>query len=484
MAILIALLMVFISVALIAMIFIQYIRESDELLSVRNFFLAGFIVFQLTSAVVMLRTTNYGPMSLHNLETTATIYAFMILAFLALFFLAYRRGWGAKSLARWVPVGEAAPGVTSMLTLSFVIVAIGMFFKFVLSYVPIIGPMAEMMSTGILSLAAGLAAWAYAPRLWNPVVGGIAMVVVLLAMATVMHQAFGRRAILSILTCVMWAAYHGYWKHLPPARSLARMSVLTIGAVLVLAAFTAIRSGAERERSAIQQVQQMQQNVGQVRSGVVDVFAGQDTARNSMWILENYPERFEYMPLHSVYHFVTMPIPRMFWANKPDALGRIAVRQSGAGRQKQDNYSIGPGLVGHMAADNPWLSLVLYAIGLGLLLRFFDEIVRLHPVNPFMVLPMGTTLGHIIGMPRGELSLFTFNAIWGTIAAYILMIVVARTMATLGWRMQYAEDEFDDDAEGVYDDSGLPDGGIDDPVEFNSPASPGPNPYAQPSGAR
>ncbi|TVQ32395.1 MAG: hypothetical protein EA376_05870 [Phycisphaeraceae bacterium] len=436
---LITILMVLLTIALCVMMLKQYVSGSHDLLSLRNFFLMGFIVFQLTSAIVLLRTQVYGSLTIQDLPATATKYAVMVLLFLGIFLVAYSRGWIARGLARLTPAGEAAPGVTSTLTLAIAVLFIGLVFRFGLGQIPLIGTLTNTMSIGILSLAAGMAAWAYAPRLWNPIVGAVACGVILLALAAVIHNAFGRRSLLSVLTCVMWGAYHSHWKHMPPVRSLFRFGVLTAGAVAMMAAFTVIRSGVERERSAVEQMQLMQQSAGKLREGVVDMVSGQDTARNSMWLIENYPYRFDYITLHSLYYFVVHPIPRQYWPEKPDALGRMTVRHSRAGRYKQANFSIGPGMIGHIAADNPLLALIPYAIGLGLILRYFDEVVRLHPYNPFMVLPMGTALGQIIGLPRGELGLFLFNALWGIIAAYILMIVVARTMAVLGWRIQYDE---------------------------------------------
>ncbi len=437
---LIAFMLYGLTVALGLLMLAQGLSGKVDLISVRNFFLLGFIVFQLTSAAVTLQTEQYPEFPLHDPVGTGFTYFFMVCVFLVVFLFAYGRGWVVKKLARVTPVGEAAPGPTSMLTLALVFVGIGMVFQLVLIRVPILGKLTGIMGAGVLAVAAGMAAWAYVPRLLNPAIAAISGVVVLLALGTTLHQAFGRRDVLSVTLGIIWGAYHGYWKRLPTSQAFLRLGAVGAAGLMFLALFTAVRSGGERERSATETMQLMTGATGQIKDGIVDVLSGQLAGLNSMWLIENYPERFRFVPMHSLVYFFVQPVPRDLWPGKPDALGRRAVKQANAGEGKDDNWSIGPGIIGHIAADNPWLSLIPYALLLGLLIRYMDELVRVNAYNPFVVLPIGTALGQVLGWPRGELGLFVFQASAGIIAAWVMMFVVARTMSLMGWRMVYADD--------------------------------------------
>jgi len=203
--------------------------------------------------------------------------------------------------------------------------------------------------------------------------------------------------------------------------------------LLFVAGVTAIRSGDDRDRSGTEMLQRVAG--ADFKEGLYDVAGGQQAGLNSMWLIENYPQSFPYQPFGTLVYIFVNPIPRDFWPDKPEALGRTAVFQANADRKRLANYTIGPGLMGHIAADNPWLTMIPYAVLLGLFFRYLDEMVRLHPTNPFVVLPVGVALGQFIGLPRGDAGLFMFYALICISAAWIGMFAVARTMAFLGWRM-------------------------------------------------
>ena len=75
-----------------------------------------------------------------------------------------------------------------------------------------------------------------------------------------------------------------------------------------------------------------------------------------------------------------------------------------------EGYNIGPGILGHCANDNPWIALPLYAVLLALFLRLLDELLIVHPNNPFVVLPVGAAIGQLLGLARGETATFLFHA--------------------------------------------------------------------------
>lgn len=442
MATLIAFLLV-VSAALLSLyVLVQGLNSRVDLVSVRNFFLLGLIVFQFTSAALTLYSGIWSDFPLSTPAASGLEFAILLWIFTVIFLFVYQRGWVSTTLARRTPIGRAAFGPSSLLTLAIVFLCVGIIFRHVLVYIPVVGVLTGITGEGILAVAAGLAAWAYFPRILNPIVAAIFGFVVLAALAASLHMTFGRRGVLGVAVAVVWGGYHGYWKHLGPKRVLVRLAVIGLAGAVFLSAVTAVRSGASRDKAFSSVFSEMA--TASIRSGLYDMASGQEAGLNSLWLIENYPESYEYNPLGTFVFFVVQPVPRVIWPGKPNSLGRIAVAQSGAGRQKSSNYSIGPGLIGHIVVDNPWLSLLPYAFGLAVFIRYLDTLVRLHPNNPFVVLPVGVALGQIIGLPRGDAGLFMFQAFASIVAAWVSVFLISKTIYLFGWRPNEEAEEFSD----------------------------------------
>jgi hypothetical protein len=458
----IGLYLLFLAGIISAVILVQGVRQTADLLSLRNFFLLGFMLFQLTGGVYTLWTGNYGEFPPSRAGLAALIYAVLVTIFLLIFWGVYSSGWISRWLSLRIPVGHAAPGPTSMLTLSVAFLGVGIVFRNVLVFVPIFGPLSDIIGASLLAAACGMAAWAWAPRLSNPLFAGPALAIMFVAFLALLAHSFGRRDILGITAAVAWGIYHGYWKYLGPRSTITRLALLGIAGVLLLVMFTAARSGSERQRTISQTVQAMKQS--SMSEGMHDLLTGQLAAANSMWIIDTRPEPYPYDTLHTLVYLVTQPIPRVFWQNKPDSLGRIAPAQARI-RKRPKNWSIGPGMIGHIYNDNPWIAMVLYAGFLALFLGLLDRLVLLYPANPFVVLPAGVSLGQIIGLSRGELGLFLFRGIAYIIITWIGMFLIAKAMASMGWVMRTTEEEevLHDDTWEDYASDGTPEEPVHSP---------------------
>lgn len=429
---------------ILVLMLMQGLSGRRDLMSIRNFALLGFVVFQLVSGGIATAQTHARDFRLTNLPNTALLYIVLVTLFLGLFFLAYNRGWIVDWLARHTPAGTARPAATSMMVLAVTFLGVGLFFRVVLIQIPVASSAFFIMGSSLLAVASGMAAWVWGGRMFNPVIAGMTAAITLAALAGVLHTDFGRRAILGVVGCFGWGAYHGYWKHLGPKAVIIRLAGVGAAALVFLAAFTASRSGADRDRSISQKINLLQK--ADVKEGVFLLLTGQDAGRNSMWFLENYPSQYPYITLHTAKYFLTSPIPRVIYPDKPDALGRFSVPLANADKKRASNYSIGPGIIGHIAVDNPLIALPLYAIFGGLFIGFLDRLISRYPNNPFVILPIGTTLGQIIGLARGETGMFLFQATLGIAAAWVGMFACAKLLSALGWRMETAgeEDGFED----------------------------------------
>ena len=105
---------------------------------------------------------------------------------------------------------------------------------------------------------------------------------------------------------------------------------------------------------------------------------------------------------------------------------------------------------------------IFYAGVGGFIIRFGDEIIRRSPQAPFVVLPMGSMLGEIMGVPRGESSAMMFLFVFGTASCYVYVGAIGKVLEYLGYAQKgdadagafvFGEDD-DDDPYGDYADYG------------------------------
>lgn len=421
------------AIFLIGLMYVQARAGKVELLSTRNFFLLGFIVFQLTGAAANLLSGEFGFFPIENHVVTPLIYCFMSTLFLTLFLFFYRKGWVTAMLAYRLRLQPVTAGAASLLTLAVFFVGVGIFSRFVLTYIPVLGAGFDMIGNGLLAVAAGLTAWATVSRLNNPFVVISAVIIVAVAGIVTISGDFGRRDLLGLIGGLGWGAFHGYWKHLGFKGAMTRLMVVGAAGFIFLAAFTAAREGSFREKSATEILSTLKH--ADVGSGAWDLITGQNAGANSMWIIENFPANNKFVTFHTAWSVLTFPIPRQFWPGKPVALALSMPDDAGI-TQKPENWNIGPGIIGHIAHDNAWLAMIPYALVLGLYFRFFDEFVVQNPMNPLAILPMGVALGQIIGMSRGELTLFFVLSAVYTFGTFFAMMFFYQILKMFGFTMR------------------------------------------------
>jgi hypothetical protein len=233
----------------------------------------------------------------------------------------------------------------------------------------------------------------------------------------------------------LWGAFHGHFKKQNLGRMFLPLTGVALAGLIVISAYTSVRTHESRERGFVDQMMSLLQ--ANVFAGMVDVFSGQGAAPISMWLMESRPENYPYDTLHSLRYVTTNIIPREWWPEKLDSLGITMVPEA-AIVNKASGFTVGPGMMGHIANDNPWIALLLYAALMGAFLRILDEMVRLEPDNPFVVIPVGVALGEIVAIPRGELGLFVFRTIIAIVSAYIGMRLVAKLLVAFGMRYNVA----------------------------------------------
>ncbi len=441
----------------------QAISGPVDLFSIRNLFIAGFIVFQITSAILGLAFFIFGDVEPTNFFMVPLIYAVMVTAFLWLLNWSYFREWSPLRLVRKSGSGWDGDAGGWML-LAFIMLGFGISLKMGLIYIPLINIIASQMGGGVIAAAAGCAGWAWAKNFRNPTMAALALAVLAAAATLILYRAFGRRPVLGVLLAFGWGLYWGAWRVLPVGRLLRRIGVWGTAAILLLIAYTASRSAAAQfEKRGIAETLRAIVDIrgDDFSAGISAVFSGQNAGGLSMWSIETYGSSYPYDPLHQVKYLASIPVPRQYWPGKPEPLGKLIVdhgyiRLKGSGNV----YNVGPGIIGHAAHDFPWIALPLYAIGIGFILRCMDEKTRWSPHVPVALLPMGVALGQVLALPRGESALFIFEGALAFTGAWWVLRLGGRIVSLFGGMVQtppeepwdpllVGQDDNDDEARGI-----------------------------------
>jgi hypothetical protein len=435
MEILVACYLGFLAVFLIGFMLYRSARGKPALCML-HFFFIGFIIFQLTSGALILTLPNSGESGFAEPARTAPVYAAMITVVLALLAFAYRTRAFTMGIQNKIGTSERSPNSATMMLLAYGAFGFALIFRFVLAFVPILSNLALIIATAMAAASVALGAWAWARNWNNPIFSILFFPLLGAAMAVVIYQNFGRRDLTAVAICAAWGAFHGYFKNVPLRRMALPFFAIAATGVFALAAYTATRT--ERAASLPFTETVMRLFTADLPKGLLDMASGQEAAGYSMYLIESRPESAPYDTLHSLWFAVTTQVPRQFWPEKPDPLALTLVPELGI-TKKSPGYNVGPGLIGHISNDNPYIALWLYPLLIGTILRIGDDLIERFPTNPFVVIPVGAGLAEVVAFSRGELGLFLYRTAVCVISVYILLWITAKVLKTLGLRMRDAD---------------------------------------------
>lgn len=444
---------VFLLLSLSAVIVTIMVRDSlrgqVEIFSARNTFLFGILLFQSVSASISLLADDYGQVYLQSAGITSLVFTGLLTLFLIVFLYSYSKGpWVVRWAQRDSTTHDATDG--GLLLCAFAAIGAGLLFRFVIGPIPIIGVLTQQFAAGSFAVACGLAGWAWGRRPANFAIVAAAVFVLVVCIASLLAYTFGRREVLGVLLTFVWALFYARWRYSGASLLLARTIVFGSIGFVFLILFTAARRGDETQRTAAEYFVAFTQVTGaEVAESAFALTNGQQAGSNSMWLIETHPKDFPYDTLHSLGYYATQPVPRAIWEDKYEPLGRTMVQDARITRVAEE-YSVGPGIVGHIVNDNPWIALPLYAVLLGLTLRFIDQRVQKCVDDPFIVVPLGAGLAQVLGMPRGELGLFAFQLTTAIIGGWAVLRIVG---PLVWWRVEPQPEGGDegDDGDGCED---------------------------------
>ncbi len=435
---------------------VGYLRGRDDLLSLRNFFLLGFIIFQLTSAGVALKTGYTMPYVINDLSAVGGLYCVWATSFLLVFLGVYELGFISKPIARWTPAVKAQPTEPLLWIAAVCFLFMGLSLRFV--PIPLVGVLANMLGIALLAIAAGISSWIWARRPLNPAAVILLITISSAAVIFALMGEFGRRSLVAVGGCVLWGAYYSRMRYEAQQTVMIRLGVLAVPLVVFVALFTAAR-GELRDKD-VDIKQQLTTVAGSsAKYGFVSLLDGQGAGIHSMWLMENFPDSYPYRPFLSstIGYFLAYPVPREgFWEEKPDSLSMDMPHLARLRQVNRDLLTIGPGIIGHAAADGGFPYVLLYAALFGLVIRYFDQMVRNNALQPFVVLPAGAALGQVLGFPRGETGVFLFIYLFSASASYVLLFLGSKVFEKSGFFFPVGVNPYDpalaDQAHGGHED--------------------------------
>jgi len=419
----------FLTVAVVAYVLIQYLRGKDDLCTLRNVALLGFIIFQLVSAGLRLYTNSYKPFRISDPAGAALIYATWATIFLVIMLLTYRIGWGSKWLASKVPVAESVPQDTALLLMAAVLGILGLILR-VTSKIPTLGALSDYLGTGYAAMSAGLCGWVWAKRFINPVVAVYTAFIVCLGFATVMYSSFGRRGLIAVAAGLLWGMYYSTLRNERPTTALARLGLVASVPLIFIALYTSVRSAGEHERTASQHLSAIARG-GDIANGMMLLFEGQNVGNEGFWLIENYPRSYEYRWFFTLRYTVEVLVPRIIYPGKPDPLSNLVASQANIPKVNQDELKMSPGILGSAATEGGIWAVIVYAIVAGLFLRFYDQLCILHPHSPFVIMPVACSMGQVLGFARGETSVMVNAFILATVGCWGTMLVVGKLVESM-----------------------------------------------------
>ncbi|MBL1218290.1 MAG: hypothetical protein D8M59_12440 [Planctomycetes bacterium] len=417
------------SALLIIIMFRQHAKGTRDLLSIRNFAIVGFIIFQLTSTALRLYWGRFERYPIWDPEGTALQLSAMATVFLIVAWFVYQRGWIAVPIARRVPTTYTTPSAGTMLTTAFMLTVIAAGLCFGVRY-PLIGTIANLIGVGFAAIAAGLVGWVWCRQLINPALILVGSFIVLCNLGNVMMGSFGRRGLVAVGAALIWGMYYSKWRYIPTRSMVFRIAIISVVPIIILALFTSARDPGQRQRTTMQHVQAMA--AGNIGQGVLQLLDGQNTGGSTCWVIENYPDRFDYRHMMTPYYFLVYPVPRSLWPNKPMPLSKHIAKQARIEGVNWEEITLPAGIIGAAAAEGGWYALIVYAILAGILLRLTDETIVLNANSPLIVLACGSALGQVMGLARGETSVFAWMMVTTIIGTYVCIVIASKLVESRG----------------------------------------------------
>lgn len=412
-----------ISAVLVLVMIYQGLSRRVELMSFRNIYLAGFIIFQLLSCANVITNEDFGIYRIENQKDALELFFLYAILFLACFFISYH--W--LKIARWVaswfrPKQPLEANDWTLLMVAVGFLALGLILRFVGIGSPLFRYFFFIVPG--LPAACAIVGWVWGGRRFNIAVVSIGSLIFGISALVSIWGTAGRRPVISAGLALAWGAYY----RLRGKLNLRKVLVYSLPFLLITVhfggAFSLHRSHQERDPLDI-----LKRTIAtSPLDSIPHVLAGSPDAQATIWALDAYPERHEVRNLFSFRYIVYHSIPRILWPTKPVPLSKKVAKIANIKGVNQDVITLPPCVIGYAHAEGGLYALVLYAFFFGQFCQFFDEIIRQNPSNPFLILATGCVLGDVIGLPRGDIAIMANLNILGFLFVWFCFLIARQVI--------------------------------------------------------
>lgn len=235
-------LLVALACILVVMMLAQGLTRRVDFFSIRNIYLAGFIIYHVASPIAALHDGNYLGFKIGDPVKSAKWMLMYSYIYIAVFLLSYHRLRISRWFASKFSAGprDASDSLLTGLAISMIIVSlaarvIGLQFRAV-------GPISTNISIALSAASCAIAGWMWGGRRLNPAVICLAAFIVISSLGMMLGSGFySRRPLISVLVGFAWGAYYRWARHMQPSKLLFSTAPLILIAGLIVAAFTAVR---------------------------------------------------------------------------------------------------------------------------------------------------------------------------------------------------------------------------------------------------
>jgi hypothetical protein len=274
------------------------------------------------------------------------------------------------------------------------------------------------INAGVFAVVFLFAAWRRQP--WN-VLLLMTLVFAFILAAVVSLGGFGRRDFLALLMTIPICFYWLRLRYLPPLRTLVIASVFAGVCLLGLAGISVARHATQSpDESPLDFAMTKLRELPAAFSGeAAQRIIGGDTTECSLAAIHLYTKERPAEPFFVVRYLLVHPIPRAWYPEKPVALGRMLVEHLLIANVAE-NFTLGPGIVGHGYHEGGLLMLIFYAVLIASGFRLLDQMLVTRFENPFLLGIFSSISGQLIAFSRGDIGIFIVSIAAGILTGILL----------------------------------------------------------------
>lgn len=373
------------------------------ILNLRNIFLLGFVYFQLYGSIYPLWTGDYGDYAVLTPSYAASYWIAYSLLFLLCFYFSYEKVISSLETKLSQPIFVGGQTFAALLSLA-VFLSIAAYLGRFSSYVPLFGPLLNHCLTALAASAGGLATFVLIRNFANPVLALPAIVAIGIGLLNTLLADFGRRGLVGLLGAVIWCGYFSRAILLTPRAVLFKVAPVLLAAMVLVGAFSQIRGDRDLVGDATARSGAIIEKFGV--DALLSLFAIPDTGIASLWLIDSRRQDIATEHFFAARYFFLHFVPRDFMPDKPEPLSRRIPIEADKKGVALGVHTVGPGIVGHAAADGGLPAAALYGLVIGTFLGVFDRLLARNMHAPLAIAAIGCSLGQVLGLARGDSSIF------------------------------------------------------------------------------